>query len=81
MTFMNSLSAILRIICGLALIIFSYSTNHRISEPIAAGAPIEIFGVTIGASPGQLTFALVVIGLIGLLLTMLGVVTFFKKRT
>ncbi len=81
MTFMNSVSAILRIICGLALIIFSYSTYHRISEPIAAGRPMEIFGVTMGASPGQVTFGLVVIGLIGLLLVILGVVTFFKKRT
>jgi len=81
MTFMNSVSAILRIICGLALIIFSYSTYHRISEPIAAGRPMEIFGVTMGASPGQVTFGLVVIGLIGLLLVILGVVTFCMTRT
>jgi len=81
MTFMNSVSAILRIICGLALIIFSYSTYHRISEPIAAGRPMEIFGVTMGASPGQVTFGLVVIGLIGLLLVILGVGRIFKKQT
>ena len=77
---MNTIPAIIRIVCGLALIIFSYSTYHRISGHIAAGEPIEIFGVTIGASPGQLTFAFGVIGLIGILLFILGVVTYFKKR-
>jgi len=77
---MNSISAALRIICGVALIIFSYSTYHRISQPGAAGKPIEVFGVTIGASSGQVTFALGIFGLIGVLLIVLGVVTFFKKR-
>ena len=77
---MNSISAILRILCGLALIIFSYSTYRRASEHVAAGGPIEIFGVTMGASPGQLNFALGVVGLIGILLIILGIVTFTKKR-
>jgi hypothetical protein len=77
---MNSISAALRIICGVALIIFSYWTYHRISQHVAAGQPIEAFGVSIGASPGQVTFALGVFGLIGVLLIVLGVITFFKKR-
>ena len=77
---MNSISAALRIICGLALIIFSYSTYHRISQHVAAGQPMEVFGVTIGASSGQVKFALGVFGLIGVLLIVLGVDTFFKKQ-
>src|SRR5712671_4134973 len=59
-TSMNSISAILRIVCGLALIIFSYSTHRRIGERVAAGEPVQIVGVTLGASAGQLTFAFVV---------------------
>jgi len=77
---MKSISAALRILCGLALIIFSYSTYHRISQHVVAGEPLEAFGVTIGASPGQVTFALGVFALVGVLLIVLGVVTFFNKR-
>jgi hypothetical protein len=46
---------------------FAYSTYHRVREQIAAGGAIQIFGVTIGASPGELALAL-------------GVGTLVKKR-
>ena len=77
---MNFVSAILRIICGFALIILSYSTYHRISERVAAGEPMQILGFTTGASSGQLTLAFGVVGLIGVFLVVLGVVTLVKKR-
>jgi len=77
---MKIVSGTLRLICGLALIFFAFSTYHRIGAQVASGQPIQIFGMTIGASVGQLDVALVVVGLIGVLLLALGVVTLLKKK-
>ncbi len=77
---MNPIATILRIICGFALIILAYSTYSRNSQHIAAGEPMQIFGHVTGASSGQLTLAFGVIGLIGLFLIGLGVVTLLKNR-
>ena len=79
MTSTNIVSATLRMICGFALIIFSYLTYQRTRQHAAVGEPMQIFGTTIGASPGQLTFGLIVIGLIGFLLIILGILTVLKK--
>jgi len=77
---MKMLSAILRFICGLALIGAAYVTYRRTAAHIAAGEPIQIAGVTIGASPGEFNAALAVIGLIGILLIVLGVVTLTRGK-
>jgi hypothetical protein len=77
---MNVISAILRFICGLALIGASYATYQRTRVQVVAGQPIEIAGVTIGASPGQLSFALGIVGLIGVLLLVLGLVSLTRRK-
>lgn len=77
---MKLFSGALRLICGLALIIFAFATHHRVGAQVAAGQPIQIAGVTIGVSTGQLDFALLVVGLIGVFLMVLGIVTFVKKQ-
>ena len=77
---MNAISAILRIVCGLALVILAYSTYSRNSQHIAAGEPMQIFGYATGASSGQLTLAFAVIGLIGLFMVGLGIATLLKRR-
>jgi hypothetical protein len=77
---MNTISATLRMICGVALIIFSFLTYQRTRQHAAAGESMEIFGVSLGASAGQLSFGFVVIGLIGVLLIVLGIVTLLKKK-
>ena len=77
---MNPISSILRIICGLALIVLSYSTYHKNSERFAAGESLQIFGFPTGASSGQLTLAFSVIGLIGAVLIVLGVLGLLKSR-
>ena len=77
---MNAVSAILRFLCGLTLIVAAYATHRRASGHIAAGEPIEIAGITIGASPSELSFALAAVALIGVVLIVLGVVTLVKKR-
>jgi len=77
---MNVLSAILRFICGVVLIVAAYTTYHRINGRIAAGEPVQIAGITLGASPHEVSWALGVVGLIGVLLIVFGVVTLVKKR-
>ena len=76
---MNSISSLIRIICGLALIILSYTTYKNTFAQAASGAQLQVFGMTTGATSGQLTFGFVVIGLIGVALLALGVIGLFKK--
>ena len=77
---MNSISSIIRIICGLALIILSYTTYQKTLVHAAPGAQLQILGTATGATPGQLTLGFVVIGLIGAALLALGVIGILKSR-
>jgi TRAP-type C4-dicarboxylate transport system permease small subunit len=77
---MNSFSSILRIVCGVVLIILGYSTYSRNAAHIAAGEPMQVFGHLTNAEPRQLTLAFAVIGLIGLFLIVLGCVNLLKRR-
>lgn len=76
---MKIVSGVLRLICGLALIIFAFATYQRIGAQVAAGQPIQIVGITMGASATQVNLGLIVVGLIGVFLMIFGVVTFLKK--
>jgi hypothetical protein len=76
---MNVVSAILRFVCGFTLIIAAWATHRRITAHEAAGEPMQIAGVTIGASPSQVSLGLWAIGLIGALLIILGIVTLTRK--
>jgi hypothetical protein len=77
---MNSISSIIRIISGLALIILSYTTYQNTFIPAAPGSQFQIFGMATGATSGQLTLAFVVVGLIGAALLALGVIGILKGR-
>jgi multisubunit Na+/H+ antiporter MnhB subunit len=77
---MNLISGILRIICGLAVLILTYSVYSRNSENIATGARVQILGYATDATSGQLTVALVVFGLLGLFLLGLGTVSLLRSR-
>ncbi len=77
---MNSISPIIRIICGLALIILSYTTYQNTFAQAAPGSQLQIFGMSTGASSGQLTLGFVVIGVIGAALLALGVMGILKSR-
>ena len=77
---MNSVSSLIRIISGLALIILSYTTYENTFAQAASGAQLQVFGMTTGATSGQLTFGFVVIGLIGAALLVLGAIGFLKGR-
>jgi uncharacterized membrane protein YidH (DUF202 family) len=73
-------SSLLRIICGVILIILGYSTYSRNSAHINAGEPMQVFGHVTNAEPWQLTLAFGLIGLIGLFLIVLGCVNLLKSR-
>ncbi len=77
---MNPVSAILRIVCGLAVLITAYSIYSRNREPIAAGEPLQLFGQTLNASPGLVTAGFALIALFGLFLVGLGVASLLKTR-
>lgn len=77
---MNYLSSLLRIVCGLAIVVLAYSTYHRNSARIAAGESPQIFGYATGASSSQLTLSFAVIGLIGVVLILLGIAGLLKSR-
>lgn len=76
---MRMVSSILRIVCGLALLIMAWSVHAKNAAGTAAGEQPTIFGLTLGASPGQLTLAFVVIGLIGTGLIVLGLIGLLKQ--
>jgi hypothetical protein len=77
---MNAISSILRIVFGLALIILSYTSWRRNSAHIEAGEPLQLFGITTGAAPWQITLMFVVMGLIGLWLIARGLLPLLKGR-
>ena len=73
-------SVILRLICGCALLVGAFITYHRASEHVAAGQPVELFGVMMSPTPTQFTLALVAVSLVGVLMIVLGVSSAVKKR-
>ena len=77
---MNQISSILRIVCGLAILILCISMYRKMSAQIASGGEIQLMGHPIGASSGTTTLMFALIGLVGLLLLILGVVGLLKSR-
>jgi hypothetical protein len=77
---MNALSSVLRIVVGLALIVLAFTSYRRNSAHVEAGEPLQLFGMTTGAAPWQITLMFAVIGLIGLWLIARGVWPWLKGR-
>lgn len=77
---MNSISSIIRIICGLALIILAYTTYQNTVAHAVPGSKLMIFGMATDASAGQITLGLVVVGLMGAAFAALGAIGILKGR-
>jgi len=79
---MKTLSALLRIISGSALLFVVWSVYSNNADAIAgqSGAYLRLFGHPTSLSPGQLELLLLAAALIGLLFTALGVMTFLRKE-
>jgi hypothetical protein len=76
---MNSLSSVLRIICGIVLLILSGSMYFKSRDQIAAGAHVQLFGFATNAEPWQLTLGFATIALIGVVLLLLGIVGLARR--
>jgi len=77
---MNHISSVLRIVSGLAILILCISMYRNMAAQLAAGGQLQLFGQPTGASSGQLTIGFVVIGLIGLFLLVIGIVSLLRSR-
>ncbi|MCP5518261.1 MAG: hypothetical protein H7A45_13485 [Verrucomicrobiales bacterium] len=74
-------SGILRLLGGLALIVYSLVTYRRVGSHAAAGEPIQMFGTTVDASSGTVGLMLGAAGLVGLLLVILAAVTLKRRHS
>jgi hypothetical protein len=79
---MKTVSALLRIISGLALLFAVWSVYSNNSDALAgkSGANLSLFGHATNLSPGQLKVLLLAAALLGLLFTALGVMTFLRRE-
>jgi hypothetical protein len=77
---MNSISSLLRIVCGSAVLFLAWSSWSKNKAAIAAGAPAEIFGQAIKSDGNVLTIAFGVIGLIGVGLLLLGIIGLLRGQ-
>lgn len=69
---MNSISSLIRIIAGTALLILTWVTWSKNKAAIAAGEPVQLFGKTIEASAGTLNLAYGLFALVAIALLALG---------
>jgi hypothetical protein len=78
---MNTLSSVIRIIGGLAVLILNLSAYHSASLSLAGAAtgPIELYGRPTALQPWQLYFMLAAFAFIGLILCVLGALPLLKK--
>jgi hypothetical protein len=76
---MNPISSIIRIVCGLGIVIVAVSMYRKISAQVAAGGEVQLMGHALG-SPGALQTVFVVVGLVGVVLLILGIAGFLKAR-
>lgn len=77
---MNLLSALIRIIMGVVVIIFAISTYKQNSAHIAAGESPRLFGQAIGFSGTPLTLIFVFFGLFGLALIIMGLARLLLRK-
>ena len=76
---MNALSAIIRVVCGLVLIILAGSVFLRTRAAVAAGGLLQLFGYTTAADSWQIILGFITIGLIGLVMLIVGVRSFLQS--
>jgi hypothetical protein len=76
---MNYLSPLLRIVCGIVLLILSGSMYFKTRAQVAAGAQVHLFGAPSALEPWQLTLGFAVIALIGLVLLILGLAALTRR--
>jgi hypothetical protein len=76
----KSASGILRIVFGLAVVVFAFFTYHRIIPHVEAGEAVQLFGHPVNATASQFTTAFAAIGVLGAVVIVLGAVAMRKKQ-
>lgn len=76
---MNYMTALIRIVVGLVVIVFSISTCKKNSAHIAAGESPQLFGQAIGLSGTPLMLMFALFGLFGLALILMGLARLLRK--
>ena len=74
------MSSVLRILCGLAILVFTITTYRKTFAGFQEGGKLAVWGSPVDLPPGLLTLGFVVIGLVGALLIVLGIVSFLKSK-
>jgi hypothetical protein len=77
---MKSISAILRIVFGLAVVAFAVFTYHRIIPHVEAGEAVHLFGHPVNATAGQFTTAFTAIGVLGAVVIVLGILALRRRE-
>ena len=70
---MKYVSPILRLICGIAILLLTWTSWSKNKAAIAAGEPAQLFGKTMEAGSGSITLAYGIIAVVALGLVLLGV--------
>lgn len=73
-------SSLIRLILGLAIVVFTYMTYQRTFSGVSQGGKITLFGQETAASPGLLTVGFAIVGGIGGVLILLGIVGCLRSR-
>lgn len=69
---MNAVSALLRLICGIAILAFAWISWSNNKAAIAAGEPVQLFGKSVDAGAGTVNLAYGLIAVVALGLLVLG---------
>ena len=77
---MKSISAILRIVFGLAVVGFAFVAYHRIIPHVEAGEAVQLFGHPVNATASQFTTAFTAIGVLGAVVIVLGAVAMRQQQ-
>jgi cell division protein FtsX len=76
---MNQATSILRMICGLAILVLCFSQYQSMSTALDAGGQPQLFGHAVSMSGTQLYLCLGVCALIGLVLFLVGAVRLLRR--
>ena len=77
---MNAVSALLRLVCGIAILAFAWISWSNNKAAVAAGEPLLLFGKSVEAGAGTTNLAYGVIALIGVGLLVLGISGLIRGR-
>lgn len=77
---MNAVSALLRLVCGAAILVLTWMSWSKNKAAVAAGEPVQLFGKTMDAGAGSINLAYGVIAVIGLGLLVMGVFSLMSGK-